>query len=388
METNKLYVYKVDNINKIVNRFLLNFNSQFNPGQKVLIKPNWVNSRSPDTGATTNMELIEEVIKFFRKKRMRIILAEGSGYEFDTEKAFKILNVDYFKKYNVKVVNTRKCATRLVDLHGKILKKTLLPADAIDADWIINIPKIKTHVLTGMSLCLKNLFGLLPDKERRFAHTFGLNQAIIDLATYFNDKTINLLDGITAMSGEGPVFGDTFNLKILIAGTNMADIDKACCGLLGVDFKKIHHIRMARSLFSDHVEVISEYHEKLPFFQLPTASGYYKFRYWGVFAFDWLQSRFSKRSFIPNIVTRFGVQLFIDNKKCNLCGKCIKICPMGAITQAKDKSIKIDFEKCRYVRCFKCFDLCEPEAIKIKGFSQPRKFKSKASLINKNTLSF
>jgi uncharacterized protein (DUF362 family)/ferredoxin len=368
MEENKILVS--DGAHFSINRFLSSF--PFQPGQKVVIKPNWVNSRDPSMGVTTSMKMMEEVIKFLKKKQVHIAIAEGSGYEFNTKKAFEVLGVDRFtSKYGVKIVNTRDTKnTKKVNLHGKLLKRINLPSEVVDADWIINIPKLKTHVLTGMSLCMKNLFGLLPDKERRFAHVFGLGQAIVDLTGYFNDRTINILDGLTAMSGEGPVFGDTFNLNLIFAGKNMADIDRLCCKMLAVDFRKIHHIRMAKNLFSQKVTIIPQFKPKKVRFALPTASSYYKFRYWGVFAFDFLQSRFTGKSYIPNIVTRFGVRLNIDNSKCNRCGKCLQLCPVGAITQTKS-GFHIDFEKCRYVRCFKCFDTCEKDAITIKGFSRP-----------------
>ncbi len=369
----KIYIFESRNIKKTIWDLLSKYDSDFKPGQKVLIKPNWVNSRPDNTGATTNTQVIEEVIKFFQKKSMKVVIAEGSGYEFDTEKAFKILNVENFKKkFNVDVINTRSAKTKKVDIKGKILRKTNLPLVVIYADWIINIPKIKTHVLTGVTLCMKNLFGLLPDKERRFAHVFGLHQSIVDLANYFNGKTINILDGLIAMSGEGPVFGDTFNLNLIIGGRNTADIDKFCCNLLKVNYKKIEHIRLAKKLFSKKPDIISNYKEVIPQFSLPPASNYYKFRYWGVFAFDWVVSRFTDRSYIPNIVTRFGVQLRINPSLCNNCKKCLKICPENAIsTDHVLKTLKVDFEKCRYVRCFKCFDVCDKNAIIIKGFSRP-----------------
>jgi uncharacterized protein (DUF362 family)/ferredoxin len=321
------------------------------------------------------MKIIETAIKFFKKRKMEVMIAEGSGYEFDTKKAFRILQTDYFeKKYNIKVVNTRDCRTGKVDINGRILKKTELPLEVIGADWIINIPKIKTHVLTGVTFCMKNLFGLLPDKERRFAHVFGLHQSIADLAAYFENKTINILDGLIAMCGEGPVFGDTFNLDLIIAGKNMAYIDKFCCDLLKLNYKKIKHIRLAKKLFPKNAEIVSDYKKEIPKFCLPTASVFYKFRYWGVFAFDFLVSLFYKKSLIPVIVTRFGVKLKINPLICDNCQKCISVCPENAIfIDSSTGTPKIDFEKCRYVRCFKCFDICDKKAITIQGFSKPKR---------------
>lgn len=373
MEKNIIHVYKSKKISFTIHNFLSNYSSEFKKDQLVVIKPNWVNSRPDNTGATTNMKIIESVIEFFQKKGLIVKIAEGSGYEFDTKKTFRVLEVDYLsKKYGVEIINTRDCKTKKTNLHGEILKNTLLPENIINADWIINIPKIKTHVITGVTFCMKNLFGLLPDVERRRAHVFGLDQAIVDLASYFDKKTINILDGLIAMSGEGPVFGDTFNLDLLICGQNIADIDKYTCNLLQIDYHKIGHISKAQKFFSKNIKIISEYDQKIPSFALPTASSLYKFRYWGVFAFDFLLSRFLKKSLIPQIVTRFGVRLNVVPTKCSNCKKCIEICPEKAISiDEKTGYPKIDFEKCRYVRCFKCFDVCKNNAINIKGFSRP-----------------
>jgi len=370
-------IYKSKKVKKTVENFLSLYRPFFKKGQSVIIKPNWVNSRPDSTGATTNTSIIEAVIEFFQKIGTNVAIAEGSGYEFDTKKTFRVLGVDYFtKKYRIKIINTRECPVKTVDIGGKILGKISLPTEVAEADWIINIPKIKTHVITGVTFCMKNLFGLLPDKERRRAHVFGLDSSIADLASYFDRKTINILDGLIAMSGEGPVFGDTFNLDLLICGQNIADIDRYTCGLLKIDWHKIGHIRAAKKLFSKDIQIISESSENmhLPVFVLPTASRLYRIRYWGVFAFDFIFSRFAGKSLIPWIVTRFGVRLNIINEKCSNCRKCIQVCPEGAISvNSKTGFPQIDFEKCRYVRCFKCFDICREDAINIRGFSRPHK---------------
>lgn len=335
-------------------------------GKHILLKPNFV---CPRPCATTNMELVRSMIEILSSKN-QLVLAEGSGYEFDTEKTFEILGVwELGKEYGVPVVNLRKEQTRKVKIGGKVLKYAHIPGIVCDVDGIVNMPKLKTHALTAFTFAMKNLFGLLSDDSRRKAHVWGLNQAIVDLTKYFAGKNLLTIgDGLTVMGGEGPAFGDIVELNLLFGGTDNCIIDRMAAGLVGFSSEDIKYVRLAfeQGILNQTVD----YRLKEETVDLPKskASSFYHSIYWCVYAFDSVVSSFTKKSLIPQIITKFGTQVEINKEKCTGCNQCIRVCPVGAIS----KDWTIDFDKCRYVRCFRCYDVCPTGAIRVQGHSKPQ----------------
>lgn len=340
------------------------------PGSLVLIKPNWVCPRDHETGATTTPEITEAVIEFFKQKKCKIVIGEGSGYEFDTEKVFKILGVKKITdKYQVPIVNLRTEPTGKANLHGKAFKKINLPKIVLKADLIVNIPKLKAHALSDITFSMKNLYGLLPDPERREGHLRRIHQPLVDINKYFTN-VFTIIDAVYIMGGTGPVFGDTIKSDLLIAGCNTFAIDKVACDVVKVDPWFIRHLRYARNqkMMPTDINIIGDKNIRIDGFELPVVKKLFRSGYWGVYYIDKILYAFTKKSYIPLMITRLGTKVDIDQTKCNKCGKCIKACPIGAIST----DYVIDFNACRSVRCFRCWDVCTQKAIRIKGMSKPK----------------
>lgn len=369
MKAGKVFVFHTKNMADSLDRILHTFQELEIHDQRILVKPNWVNARSSQTGATTSIELVERVVAFFLEKNADVVIGEGAGFEFNTDQTFQVLNVKSLtEKYGIPIVNLRDDATIKVDIKGKVLKRINLPQTVLNAERIINLPKLKTHTLTGVSFAMKNLLGLLPDEDRRKAHVFGLGQSIVDLNKHFTN-VFTILDGMTAMCGEGPVFGNTINPHLLIAGSRTSAVDKVACDVVGINYQQIHHIRLAEQQgLLPTIEVLGDADYTLPVFTSSSATSYYRFKYWSVYALDYLLQPFLKRSLIPSIITQFGTKVEINADACNKCDKCITVCPTHAISS----DLTIDFERCRYLRCFRCYDICPHKAINVKGFSKPK----------------
>ena len=360
----KLNNYDMLNLEMAVKKIMDNLKISFR-GKRLLIKPNFV---CPRQDATTDIKLVEAVIKVLSPHN-ELIIGEGSGYEFDTEKTFEILGVYKLgEKYGVPVINLRKERTKVAYIGGKVLKKIRLPMSLFDVDGIINMPKLKTHTLTGFTFAMKNLLGLLNDDYRRLAHIVGLNQAIVDLAKFF--APLNLLtigDGIKVMGGEGPAFGDVFQANLLIAGRDNFAIDYYAAKIIGFLPEEVKYINLAlkQGLIDKYGDF--EYSEVINI-PKPTASFFYRFIYWLVYVFDLVPSFLLKKSLIPQIITKFGTRVEIIKDKCIHCGECMKVCPVGAISS----DLTIDYNKCRYIRCLRCYDVCKAKAIRILGHSKPK----------------
>ena len=362
------HVHSQQDIRNIIHQVISRLNLK--SGEKVLIKPNLVCPRSE---ATTDIRVIEEVVKCLLDKGVDVVLGEGSGFEFDTDKVFKILGVEKLaKKYDVPLVNLRRAKTVEVEIGGRVLNKISLPIHVIEAKAILNLPKLKTHRLTKITFAMKNLIGLLPDNERRKAHVFGINQAIVDLNNYLANKNVLTIgDAIKVMVGRGgPAFGRVFQMDTLIVGQDNVAVDRVACDILGIDPTEVKYLKLAQgNLKFSHIEIIGDVRKPQKPVLTANSNFLYKLAYRFVYVIDYFMSPIHKTSFIPQIITRIGTRVEIDTNKCNRCGRCIEVCPVNAIT----RDYKIDFEKCRYVRCLKCWEICPVDAIKVKGFSKPER---------------
>jgi uncharacterized protein (DUF362 family) len=215
-------------------------------GDSILVKPNLVTSKKYYTGATTDPRIIEAVIIILKRMGAKnITIAEGSWTGCDTERAFEATGVKHLaKKYDVKLVDLKKDEHIRVKIpKGKAINEILIAKTVLETDKTINLPKIKAHGNTTITISLKNLKGYLPDKEKTRFHRIGLSQAIADLNTVLKNDLI-VVDGIigerTAELGCDPI-----ELNVIIAGKNPVAVDAVCVEFLGYRATEIEHIVLA-----------------------------------------------------------------------------------------------------------------------------------------------
>jgi len=148
----------------------------------VLIKPNYINSKHPSTGITTDSRVIEGIVKFLRERKIEeIIIGEGSGFA-DTFQAFKVAGVDAVaERWGVKLVDLNRDEFIEVSPPNPLsLKKVRVSKTALEST-IISVPKLKLHRMATVTLSLKNMMGALASKGSM--HTGSLSENIADLAS-------------------------------------------------------------------------------------------------------------------------------------------------------------------------------------------------------------
>jgi uncharacterized protein (DUF362 family) len=123
-----------------------------------------------------------------------------------------------------------------------------LPRHVREADLIVSVPKLKTHHWAGVSLSLKNLFGILPGCRygwpKNLLHTNGLPLSVLGL--YQTTRpVVAVVDGIQGMEGDGPLFGEPVAHGLLAAGADPAAADAACCRLMGIPPQGVDHLWLA-----------------------------------------------------------------------------------------------------------------------------------------------
>jgi len=209
----------------------------------VLIKPNYINSRHPSTGITTDSRVIEGIVKFLKKRKIKeIVIGEGSGWG-DTFQAFKVAGVDAVaERWNVKLIDLNK--DKFVEVHPPnplSLKKVRVAKTALKST-IISVPKLKPHREAVVTLSLKNMMGALASKG--IMHMgLSLSKNIVDLASVLK-PSIAVIDGIIASEGD-ELGGNPIEMNLVIAGTDPVAVDTVGTAVMGIEPTEVKHLVLA-----------------------------------------------------------------------------------------------------------------------------------------------
>jgi len=214
----------------------------FSADKPILIKPNYIDSKHPSTGVTTDSRVIEGVVKFLKEGGMEnIVIGEGSGWA-DTFEAFRVAGVDAVaERWNVKLVDLNR--DEFVEAYPPnpvALKKVKVAKTALES-IIVSVPKLKIHRMATVTLGLKNMMGALASKG--FMHNGRLSKNIADLASLLK-PSLTVIDGIIA--GEGhETSGNPVEMDLVIAGVDPVAVDAVGAAVMGVDPKDVKHLVLA-----------------------------------------------------------------------------------------------------------------------------------------------
>src|SRR5947209_14288735 len=223
-------------------------------GAKIaVLKPNFVAGRSAETGSTTSFALLKAVAEEVRACGAEPVLCETPGTEFDREATYTILGVEKFCAENgirILRVDPEGGEQDWIELHpagARRLRRFRVPRILNEARFI-NLPVLKTHVVSTMTLGMKNPMGILPRPDRRAMHTFGIDQSIVDMNLGLKPD-LTIVDGSVGQDGEGPLYGDKADLQVLVAGRDSLAVDLVSCQTVGVNPRAIPHLKLALEQF-------------------------------------------------------------------------------------------------------------------------------------------
>ncbi len=224
-------------------------------GKRVVIKPNMVDV-SADRPIHTDPRLVEALVLHLGDLGAReIVLAEGTSHNRDSEWLFRrsgyealarrrgvrLVDLNYDELTPVKCVNPR----------ATLLKEMSLPRTITSADIIISVPKMKTHKLAGITLSMKNMFGILPGIAygwpKNTLHWNGIPLSICEINGTVKTH-YSVVDGVVGMEGHGPVMGTAKKVGILILGDNALAVDATAARVMGVDPARVDYLAMAHRI--------------------------------------------------------------------------------------------------------------------------------------------
>jgi uncharacterized protein (DUF362 family) len=223
-------------------------------GKTVLLKPNFV---GPDPlGVINTHPAVVGAAResFLRLGAKEVLVGDGPALERDTEAILETMRLrEHIGPLASSFVDLNREDVRRVLLRTRAsrLKELYLPEAVLRADWVVSLPKLKTHHWAGVTLSLKNMFGIVPGScygwPKNVLHWAGITRALLDInSTVRPDFAI--VDGILGMEGNGPIQGVPKRCGVLVLGNDPVAVDATCARIMGLAPERIEHLAQASYL--------------------------------------------------------------------------------------------------------------------------------------------
>jgi len=336
--------------------------------KRVCLKPNLLMPSSPERAVTTHPELFRAVAEIVHDYTRSIIIIESPNF-FPLKSTIKkagLAQIVNDLEIEVADITVTKALQFPLAHHYKSID---ISKAFFDVDYIINMPKLKTHGFTHYTGAVKNLFGTMPGLSKAQMHMKAPSQ--MEFSEFLLDlyggllngfekpkKFIHIMDAVVGMEGEGPgPSGKPKKIGAVIVGDDAVALDYVAVNLVGLDLKKVFTITegFKRGYGVKSPDDIQIKGETLKDMRITDFKASRSSVMGGII---WpLTSPTIKNLFIEKPVPRADV--------CTLCYNCMKICPAGAITKADDSKVPMyNYRKC--IRCFCCMETCPEAAIYLK----------------------
>jgi uncharacterized protein (DUF362 family) len=220
-------------------------------GKRVFLKPNMV-EYEPGTAINTNpLVVVGAAVAFQRAGAARVTIGEGPGHRRDTEYLVTRTGLyDLIREERLRFVDLNEDDVSDVPLRSRFtrLDRLALPVSLLESDFIVSMPKLKTHHWAGITCGMKNFFGALPGAvygwPKNILHQRGIDESILDLNATIRPH-MSIVDGVTAMEGDGPIMGKARHAGLIAMSTDVVAGDATCCRVIGLEPRKLKYLREA-----------------------------------------------------------------------------------------------------------------------------------------------
>ncbi len=349
----ELYSYDIKKIEEFVEESFTTFEifEKFQDKKKIILKPNLLTKPNSSVNViTTNPIVVEGVLKVLLKNKIpaeRVCIADGSSaIHKQMDSIFSQTGyLQLSKSYGVELIN-------LNQTEYFIKNRIKLSKILIDSPHIINIAKLKTHMLTKLTLSIKNLYGLIPGEHKLYYHTkYPDEESFCDFLTKLYktiEPDLNILDGIEGMQGNGPGGGELAQTGLLVASDDGFSLDHFIATLSGLNPDDLLFLKKAKfyKYFDEKYEIYGSSHRLN--LKMPDRNNFK------------LSLNVAGKKFLKSFIVNYPK---VDEEKCEKCFKCYNSRPSGAIV-IKDGFPNIKERKCITYYC--CIEVCQFKAIKTK----------------------
>lgn len=347
------------------------------PGQRVFCKVNLLLPAIPERGITTHPEMLRAVIRAIKARGAVAVVGDNPAMPplsaaLRRSGLAAVIAEEGAELADMRAV-TRIGSVRAIRYHSFEVSEAI-----IRADLLINLPKLKAHALTGLTLAQKNLFGFIPGLEKSRYHMRGhtpeeFSTLLVDLHEAVREafpapRLLHILDGVLGLEGDGPGNGGTPKpIGVILASQDAVSLDRVACEIVRMDPARVVHLAMATARGTgegdpSRIRVLGESPQQVAIADfLPPPSS------------KFTSSTLPRPLRLPFLRGMAIERPVISERVCVRCLKCVDICASRAITASpplregqgrpgrRSPPPHIDLDRC--IRCYCCSEICPEGAI-------------------------
>lgn len=335
------------------------------PGAKVALKVNMLMGKGPERAITTHPAVVRAVCKAVLSCGGIPLIIDSPGGPYTPamlKSAYERCGFAEVARETGALLNFDTAVEKVGRATGTLVNAAELLAPAVQADVLINLPKLKTHGLTVMTCAVKNMFGLIPgltkiDYHMRMPEVPDFCAALVGIAELAQPE-LTIVDAVVAMEGEGPSGGKPKELGYLLVGCNMHAVDMVAAELLGIKPEQVPTIVAARQAsprlaplnLLDVVvlgEALTPHKVRLPVAAKNTN----------------LFEKMLPKPAADVLALYLRPRPRFVRQKCTACDICVRSCPPRALAARKKDVPLLNLALC--IRCFCCQELCPEHAVEV-----------------------
>lgn len=326
-------------------------------GQSVLLKPNLLTDARPEEAVTTHPEVVRALIRAVKAEGAHPWVADSPANIADLQRVWDRTGIRAVcAEEQIPLVNLEKAGSESFQVEGIAFS---IAKPVLQADAVITVPKVKTHILTGLTGAVKNMYGAVPGLQKTSLHKQypRVDQFSKMLAAVFGKvrPVLAVADGVVAMEGNGPSAGTPVTLGFLAASRDPVALDTVLCRVLGLDARSVLHLKeTGRAGFGEteaaRIDVGGDARDVLAprSYRLPGTVPTQMIPRWAT-----------------DLVKPLVWHRPIFTERCVSCGKCVEACPVQALRMVRRGRPILTPAAC--IACCCCHEICPARAIEMKA---------------------
>ena len=221
--------------------------------KRVMLKPNMVEPSRKIAHMTTHPAVVAAAAEVFLSWGATVAIGEAPGHVRDTEMALAesgIVDAIHDTRSRFADLNYEAVAWQPNRGGRSKLPGFWFPQTIVEADYVVSLPKMKTHHWMGLTASMKNLYGVLPGIvygwPKNVLHQHGIAETVFDINASL-PSLLAIVDGIDCMEGDGPIMGSLKSMGLIVVGTNLPAVDATVARIMGLPPERIPYLQLAEN---------------------------------------------------------------------------------------------------------------------------------------------